>query len=155
MKKVYIGDKELTTIAVGETTSTSTGNSDETIKGIIEGNITSIDIPNGTTKIKDYLFWRDDKLTNVNIPDSVTRIGDYSICDCQNLSSLRIGSSVTSIGKYAFYLDSALTDINYNGTAQQWNSITKRDNSFSNYSNITVHCTDGDYQMIDDKGTLS
>lgn len=46
-----------------------------TVIDLIEGDITSFEIPYGTTKIKECLFKNSSLLTNVNIPDTVKEIG--------------------------------------------------------------------------------
>ena len=91
---------------------------------LIERDLTSIDIPNGTTTIGNNCFYncqslssvtipnsvttigfsafRETALTNIVIPDSVTAIGTNVFATCQNLLTAEIGSGITTIGNYAF-----------------------------------------------------
>ena len=86
--------------------------------------LTKITIPNSVTFIGEEVFNSCDSLTSVVIPDSVTSIGDYAFYNCSNLTSVVIGDSVTSIGSYTFYDCSSLTEVYYNGSAEEWNSIS-------------------------------
>ena len=131
--------------------------------------LTSITIPDGVTSIGSYAFAWCSSLTSVTIPDSVTRIGDNAFYSCSSLTSVTIGNGVTSIGNdtfeycssltsvtignsvtsivsYAFAWCSSLTSINYDGTIDEWNSISK--GSYWNYNtgNYTIYCTDGEIQ---------
>lgn len=81
------------------------------LMGMIDGSLTSIDIPSGTTIIKDFCFEEFEYLEDVNIPDSVTSIGESAFYGCTSLTSCTIGSGVTSIGLGAFGDCSSLTSI--------------------------------------------
>ena len=85
--------------------------------------------------------------TSYAIPNSVTSIGRFAFSDCSSLTSITIPDSVTSIGNYAFASCSSLTNITYNGTQEQWNSISKdkwwKESSFIK----TITCTDGVIQI--------
>ena len=110
--------------------------------------LTSINIPEGVTSIGDYAFQNCSKLTSITIPEGVTSIGQSAFTVCTGLTSITIPSSVTSIGSDAFYNCSSLTSItipegvtsigdcafgycsglktiNYTGTEEQWNAISK------------------------------
>ena len=63
--------------------------------------LSSINIPDGVTRINDATFVDCYKLASINIPNSVTAIGDYAFMGA-GLTSITIPSSVTSIGSYAF-----------------------------------------------------
>ena len=64
--------------------------------------------------------------------------------ECSSLTSIEIPASVTSIGGYAFDFCSILTNITYNGTKNQWQSIIKDRNWDYNTGSYTIHCNDGD-----------
>lgn len=72
----------------------------ETIKGLIDRSIKSIEIPSGTTSIGKYAFSYC-PLSSITIPDSVTNIDEQAF-NFTNLRSVNIPSGVTSIGTRAF-----------------------------------------------------
>lgn len=76
------------------------------------GIITTINIPQGVTKITPSLF-RKTTITKLTIPTSVTVIGAHAFRDCSSLSSVTFTatSKVDSIATYAFANCSALTTL--------------------------------------------
>ena len=121
---------DVTNYATATVNVPSTGGAEDLIS-FIQGDITTLNIPDGTTKIGDGIFaytslntvtipdsvtsigeyaFAYSFLRNVTIPDSVTSIGQNAFYDCINISKVTIGSGVTEINSYAFkkctYLDS-------------------------------------------------
>ena len=108
------------------------GGGNEDLIDLIERDITTFNIPYGTTKIGDYAFNYCSALTSVTIPNSVTSIGEHSFQNCRKLTSVTIPNSVTSIGTSAFYDCSALTSVTIP------NSVTEiGSNAFRNCSALT------------------
>ena len=87
--------------------------------------VTGIVLPNGMTTISKSGFDDYTNLQTIIIPESVTSIGERAFYYCSNLTSITIPESVTSIGDGAFYGCSRLKTINYTGTEEQWNAISK------------------------------
>ena len=87
--------------------------------------IKSVTIPDSVTSIGESAFQGCTSLRSVTIPDSVTSIKSFAFYDCTSLRSVTIGNSVTSIGMKAFENCTSLTRINYRGTKEQWNAISK------------------------------
>lgn len=94
-----------------------------TIIDLIERDITSIEIPNNTTKIGDYVFAGCNYLSSVTIPNTVTQIGAQAFQYCQGLHDITIPNSVITIGDNAFiqsglsgslYIPSSVTTIGNN-----------------------------------------
>ena len=83
----------------------------EDLRDLIEKDITSLTIPDGTTTIGDYIFWNCPNLTEVKIPDTVKSIGSYSFYRCEALKEVKIPDTVKSIGSDAFYRCEALTEV--------------------------------------------
>ena len=111
-------------------------------------NLTNVTIPTSVTSIGDYAFYNCTSLTNVTIPDSVTSIGVCAFSGCSGLTSVTIPDSVTTIQRGTFegctgltsvripnsvkYFISnsifvectALKDVYYDGTKEEWNNIS-------------------------------
>ena len=85
-------------------------------------NLTGVIIPNSITSIGGCSFWGCG-LTEVIIPDSVTGITTQTFTGCSSLKSVTIPSSVKAIGNGAFWDCGGLTDVYFNGTEAQWESI--------------------------------
>ena len=133
----------------------------EALKGMIQRDLTSIDIPSGTTAINypgfsgctsltsvtipdsvttiaDSAFRRCSGLTSIDIPSGVTSIGNWSFGECLNLSSATIPDSVTFIGSYAF----SNTKLN---SVEIKSGVTLSNNVFSNNTDLTsaiINCED-------------
>ena len=90
--------------------------------------LTSITIPENVTSIGSGAFSQCSSLTSINIPDSVISIGQGAFSSCKGLTSITISEGVTSIDDSAFSDCTSLTTINYTGTEEQWNAISKGTN---------------------------
>lgn len=74
--------------------------------------VTSLQIPNGVTKISDYAFEYCQSISQVTIPGSVNKIGDYAFYMCTGISTVNIPSvGVAYIGASAFDSCSSLRNI--------------------------------------------
>ncbi len=73
--------------------------------------ITSLEIPDGITEIKDCAFIGCNDITSVTLPSSVKSIGKYAFYGC-SLSSITIPNSVKSIGEGVFQCCS-ITDLDF------------------------------------------
>lgn len=106
--------------------------------------LTSITIPNSVTSIGDAAFYNCSSLTSVTIPDSVTNIGSSAFEDCSSLTSITIPNSVIGIGSFMFYDCKKLSTINFTGTKEEWQRISKNhDWQFGAYIE-TIKCIDGE-----------
>ena len=68
-------------------------------------------LPEGMTKIRDYIFYGCSGLTSIIIPDGVTTIGEGSFAGCNNLTDINIPDGVITIGPSAFANCSGLTSV--------------------------------------------
>ncbi len=76
----------------------------------------------------------------IPIDGSVTSIGKSSFEDCVELESIKIPNSVTSIGDSAFYKCQKLTEIFYDGTAKEWESVSKENDWDYGITKYNVKC---------------
>ncbi|MGM9815748.1 MAG: leucine-rich repeat protein [Lepagella sp.] len=74
--------------------------------------LTSIELPEGMEKVKDYTFYNLPSVTSISLPESLTEIGKASFQLCAGVETITIPESVTRIGASAFQSCSALTSIN-------------------------------------------
>ena len=93
------------------------------------------------TIIEKYAFYKSG-IVEVNLPDSLTTIGLRSFTRCRNLKSIKMQSNIQIIGEEAFGGNVRIT-IDYYGTIEQWNSITKAFTWNASTDLIQVHCSDG------------
>ena len=91
---------------------------------VISGNLghygkndSSVQIPNGVSKIGNRVFYNNKNLNAVSIPDSVQEIGDFAFAR-SNLASVDIPASTQKIGYAAFYNCNNLSSINVPGTVK-------------------------------------
>ena len=139
--KAFYNCKSLTSASIGSGV-TSIG------YGAFDGcaSLTSITIPNSVTSIGEYAFSHCTKLLSITIPDSITSIEDFTFNYCTSLTSVTMPNSITSIGSRVFYRCVKLESIFFEGTKEEFNSITKVNDWFSSL-NFVVHCTDGDIDV--------
>lgn len=105
--------------------------------------LVSITIPEGIKSIEESTFLNCISLVSIILPDSVKTIGPSAFEGCIALGSVTIPSSVDCIDKYAFYNCLTLKTINFHGTVEQWNSITKEPGWKTGTDSYTIRCTDG------------
>lgn len=67
----------------------------------IEGSVTHIVIPDGTTAIRPYCFYQYFDLASVEIPATMRTIGGYAFC-YGKLTSINLPEGVERVGNYAF-----------------------------------------------------
>lgn len=79
-----------------------------------------------------------ENLAAVYLPDSLTRLEGDPFAFCPKLTRIRLGRGIKTIADYALVI-SSLTDIDYNGTMEQWCQVDR-----GIAKNCTVHCLDGD-----------
>ncbi len=81
-------------------------------------------------------------LTFIEPRDKRYRI--YSLNNCTELTTLNLTNLVQSIDANALSGCTALTDINFDGTMEEWEAVEKGENWDKDTGDYTVHCTDGD-----------
>lgn len=90
------------------------------------------------TYIGDTAF-RGTALTSIIIPNGVSEIRLETFYGCTKLTSIILPDTITDIGYSAFYNCYGLRNLNFTGTEEQWNAITKGNNWNYNANNFVVN----------------
>jgi hypothetical protein len=87
------------------------------------------------------------------IPDheSITVLGKKAFALCRSLTSIVIPKNIKEIGGSCFGSCSALTEIRFEGTKDEWRAIVKGKDWNYGCGNYVIKCTDGDIAKADDK----
>ena len=101
--------------------------------------LTSVSIPSSVTSIGQSAFYGCSSLTSVAISDSVTYIGYQTFRDCSSLTNVIIPSSITRIGSYVFDGCSSLADVYYEGSENNWASMSIENFYNDPLLNATIH----------------
>lgn len=89
------------------------------------------------------LYINGERLEQLIIPNTITQINASAFHGCSSITSVEIPQSVKIIEDYAFRDCENLTTINYNGTVEQWNAITKETDWNIMLPATKVTCTNG------------
>ncbi|MBP5665098.1 MAG: leucine-rich repeat domain-containing protein [Clostridia bacterium] len=104
--------------------------------------LTDVVIPDTVTNIDYWKFFGCTSIVSIEIPDSVTNIGLWTFGFCTSLAEITIPDSVTRIGGAAFCGCTNLANVYYQGTVEQWNSISK-EFGWNMDCSFTSHFSDG------------
>ncbi len=80
------------------------------------------------------------RLKTVVLPEKLTEIPDSVFWACSALEILVIGSKVTSIDSNIIRYCNNLKTVHFMGTEEQWQAITKPDNTEDEINTVNVHC---------------
>lgn len=127
--------------------------------------LATLKIPNKVTELARFAF-SGTQLQSVTVPSSVVTVGDQVFGECQKLTTVRYGGKVISDRMFVrcvklanftitktckdivggcFNYCEALTELTYEGSISDWNSVTKRsgwDNTVDGHI-LKVKCLDG------------
>ena len=78
-----------------------------------------ITIPEGTTSLENYCFYKCTNLKKIVLPESLTRIGEYAFAEDTILEEINLPSSLSTIGRYAFQNCSNLKRITLPGSLSE------------------------------------
>ena len=113
----------------------------------------------GVLYIGNHLIRAQTTLSGYTVRAGTKTIADSAFYEHSSLTSIVIPDSVTSIGSSAFHFCRGLTDIQFNGTVEEWQTIDKGGNGYGYYNNwdfgtgnYTVTCTNG---TIKEDGTVT
>ncbi len=90
----------------------------------------------------------DSTLSSIKIPETyqgknITSIVAHTFKNWYYLSEVSLSKKINHIGVGAFYNCSSLTEINFDGTKEQWNNVTKDSSWDAGTGNYAVYCSDG------------
>ncbi len=88
--------------------------------------IRRVKIDEGVKKIGYGAFYSCASLTHAHLPNSVETLGNGIFMHCSSLKSVTIGYGITKIPIFCFY-ETALTNVFYTGTQEQWGDVVKED----------------------------
>lgn len=102
-------------------------------------------IADSVTTIGEGAFWGCDKLKELVFPANVDLIDHFAFNSCSGLEVITFNGTDVTVGAEAFE-NTALTDIYFGGTVEQWNNGVLSNVSYPNdkFFSATVHCTDGE-----------
>lgn len=98
---------------------------------------------NGKVLPFDYSFADCENVKQITIPFGAEEIGTFCFLRCYSLEKLILPSTLKSIDSSAFNDCSSLTTIEFRGTVEQWNKITKASNWNKEIPATQVICSDG------------
>ncbi len=100
------------------------------------------------TTIGGRVFENDKNITHLdNIPSSVESIGERAFYCCGRITTVVLPAGITSIGESAFYQCYNLRTIDFGGTIEQWNAVSKGNQWNYKIEATVVHCSDGDVTL--------
>ena len=102
----------------------------------------SVSLPDTVLSIGDSAFIECYDLATVDLGNSMIQIGSEAFRFCKSLYSITIPKSVTGIGEGAFSDCYNLTDIYYEGTRAEWNSLITIDAGGGIAETVTIHYAD-------------
>jgi|GEM_PF-6483869 len=111
-------------------------------------NLTSIVIPDTVVELGSQTFNECENLTNVQIGKGLTQLDSALFSRCVSLANLSIPKNITFIDLFVFSHCSSLTELDYEGTTEEWGQVELWED-WAKYSSLTVvHCTNGDVPIV-------
>ena len=95
------------------------------------------------TSIGNECFKNNKVVETLILPERCTTIGNNAFSGCTTLRTATM-PGVTTVNQGAFNGCTSLAEINFGGTAEQWNEVYKAKKWDEGCGAIAVHCSDGD-----------
>lgn len=90
--------------------------------------LTAVTVPNGVSEIPNSAFYCCYALTSITIPEGVEELTSGSAFYlCNSLSSITLPSTLTRLGGSGMFYGTAITDVYFSGTLNQWLNIVFTD----------------------------
>ena len=97
----------------------------------------------GLASIGEYAFSANKAITSIRIPESVDIIMRYAFSRMESLKTVTIGRNISHIYQEAFYACSKLETVIFEGTIDEWKSISINGDAWYSCLAKTVQCVDG------------
>ncbi len=88
-------------------------------------NVTVITMPDSVTSVDSFAWGNNEDLTAIRLSSKLQVLPENLCMGCGKLNNVVIPASVTQIDTGAFGGCTALSNIKYDGTVEQWNAVTK------------------------------
>ncbi|MBR1847361.1 MAG: leucine-rich repeat domain-containing protein [Bacilli bacterium] len=99
------------------------------------------------TAIDRSAFQSCSEVTSITLPEGLKTIGEFAFATINGLKEINIPKSITSIRSNVFYYSSNFKTINFAGTIEEWNNVSKSDGWYSYTGLSVIHCSDGDINL--------
>ena len=119
--------------------------------------VESVEFPTTLQYVGTFAFGQCSKMTSFTLPEGVTIIGSKAFRLCSAMTEIHLPSTLKSIDLKAFEDDTLLSDVYYNGTANDWSKITISTSASGNDKliNATFHFLKTDAAFSDTEGKVA
>lgn len=104
-------------------------------------------LPDNLEHLGEGAFCYCESLRSIEIPSNVTRIEGSVFFNCESLTEIILPKNLKQIDAFAIVNCDILSNIKYNGTIEEWNSIDKSAGWLLTTPATVVHCIDGDVEI--------
>ena len=104
-------------------------------------------IDNSVESMGIYVFYYCSKLTHITLSDKITELKGSTFSGCSALQTITLPLSINQIQSYVFNLCNSLHTIYFNGTKEDWNSITIDSNS-SLKDSVNIVCIENTVSIV-------
>lgn len=105
-------------------------------------NIKSFTIPDNIETIDEYAFYYCDYLTSIKLPNNLGSIKESAFENCKSLNKITFPKKLKYVGVSAFE-NSGIKSVVYEGTKEEFKTITFNKNNNKLYYNTIIECSDG------------
>ena len=102
-----------------------------------------VEIPAGTTEIKDHAYAKNCSIFSIDIPEGVLIIQGGAFVNCHNLEKISLPKSLQEIGYNTFFDTPKLKTINYAGTKEDWTRVKRGSNWLTHSGTTIINTVDG------------